>query len=280
MTISSSFTTLIKSSYSTNFYYKAMNFAFNKMYGRYNMLHYPLFKSKNDDLMQAQSNLTDYCVSKLPSLKNKRILDIGCGNGVQSIYLCNNYSPKHVIGVDINSDSISIAQDEKNNNNIDKVDFYVDNAQDLVNIEDNSIDVILNIESAFHYPDKESFINEISRVLKPKGYFLIADILTTRKRKRRIIPKFWKRKMNLHHWSFEDYKKTFLNSELKITSQDDITRLIVNGFNTYRNWFQTDKDVGRMMIMLIKIFVYLNVRLNVFLFKNRRKYMIFSGVKS
>ncbi len=279
MTISSSFATLIKSSYSTDYYYKAMNFAFNKMYGEYKMLHYPLFKSKEDTLMEAQTNLTDYCISKLPSLKGKKVLDVGCGNGVQSIYLFNNYSPRHVIGVDINSDSISIARNEKANNNLDKVDFYIDNAQDLVNIEDNSVDVILNIESAFHYPDKKSFINEIFRVLKPKGHFLIADILTTRKSKR-ILPKFWYNKMNLHHWSIEDYKKTFNNSKLKINSQDDITQLGINGFNTYRNWFNTDKNVGSMMTLLIKIFVFLNVRLNIFLFRRRRKYVIFSGIKS
>ncbi len=279
MTLSSSFATLIKSSYSTNYYYKAMNFAFNKMYGEYNMLHYPLYRSKDDTLMQSQTNLTDYCVSKLPSLKGKKVLDIGCGNGVQSIYLSNNYSPEHVIGVDINSDSISIAKDEKKNNKIKKVDFYIDNAQDLINIKDNSIDVIVNIESAFHYPDKKSFIKEVSRVLKPNGHFLIADILTTKKGKS-IIPVFWHKKMNLHHWSIEDYNTSFLNSKLKIHLQDDITQKVINGFGTYRNWFSTDKNVSMMMTMLIKIFVFLNVRLNVFLFKNRRKYVIFSGIKA
>ena len=279
MAFYSTIATLIGSSLSTNYFYKAMNFAFNKLYGEYNMLHFPLFKSKTDSLIQAQINLTDYCISKLPSLEDKKVLDIGCGNGVQSIYLYNNYSPKQVIGVDINSDSISIARDEKKNNNLDKVDFYIDNAQKLTNIKDNSIDIVINIESAFHYPDKGSFIKEISRVLKPNGHFLIADILTTKKGKR-ILPKFWYKKMYLNHWSIEDYNNTFQNSKLKINSQDDVTELIISGFNTYKNWYSTNKRVGVVLYAIMKIFIVFNVRINVYLFKNRRKYIIFSGIKS
>ena len=86
--------------------------------------------------------------------------------------------------------------------------------------------------------------------------------------------------MNLNHWSIEDYNKTFLNSKLKLNLQEDVTDSIISGFKTYKNWFSTDKHVGALLYVLMKIFVVLNVRINVFLFKYRRKYIIFSGVKS
>ena len=86
--------------------------------------------------------------------------------------------------------------------------------------------------------------------------------------------------MYLNHWSIEDYNNTFQNSKLKINSQDDVTELIINGFNTYKNWYSTNKRVGVVLYAIMKIFIVFNVRINVYLFKNRRKYIIFSGIKS
>lgn len=280
MNLITHFFTLFKSSLSTDNFYKGMNHAFSNMYGEYCMLHYPLYKDEKDNLLQGQMNLTDYCVSKLPSLKNKKVLDISCGNGIQSIYLRNNFSPKHIIGIDFNSHCISIAENEKKNNKLDNIDFYVDNAQNLSKIDDNSIDIVFNIESAFHYPDKVKFINAISRVLKPDGCFLIADIITTKKNKR-LLPFTWhKKNMNYHHWTVNDYIRTFFNSGLSINLQDDITESVINGFKTYKNWFQNKRSIGIILYTFIKLFIIVNVKINVFLLKSKRKYIIFTGMKS
>ncbi len=58
-----------------------------------------------------------------------------------------------------------------------RISFKQDNAQELNTIPDHSVDVMICIESAFHYPDKNAFFKQIKRVLHPDGVFLIVDII-------------------------------------------------------------------------------------------------------
>jgi ubiquinone/menaquinone biosynthesis C-methylase UbiE len=166
---------LIGAGFTSRHYYESMNLALKRLNNEYTMLHYPFYVNESDSFFQAQKNLTDYCISLLNPLKNKEILEIGCGNGVQAIYICTNYHPLSITGIDLSNGSIEIANSEKERTKINNVFFYVDNAQDLTHISSDSIDVILTIESAFHYPDKPAFLKEVYRVLKPGGEFLIAD---------------------------------------------------------------------------------------------------------
>jgi len=173
-----------------NQYYESMNMALKRMNNGYTMLHYPYYVNDSDSFMKAQANLTDYCISLLDPLENKEVVEIGCGNGVQSIYICQNFKPARITGIDLNEANIKIAESEKERANEEKVRFIVDDAQNLKHIPSESVDVVLNIESAFHYPDKTAFLKEIHRVLKPGGQFLIADLLSTCNERSRIT-KLW-----------------------------------------------------------------------------------------
>ena len=77
----------------TGNYYKSMNEALLRLNNEYTMLHYPFFRSTSDSFLEAQANLTDYCMSLLPSVSGKKVLEVGCGNGVQAIYLHEKYTP-------------------------------------------------------------------------------------------------------------------------------------------------------------------------------------------
>ena len=55
------------------------------------------------------------------------------------------------------------------NNSSEKTTFMLDDAQKLEQIGDNSVDLLICIESAFHYPDKHAFFSQIKRVLRPDG---------------------------------------------------------------------------------------------------------------
>ena len=163
-----------------------MNMALKRLNNEHTMLHYPLYVKESDSFMQAQKNLTDYCIELLNPIENKEILEIGCGNGVQALYVNNKFNPLKITGIDLSKANIEIANFERENAKVNNVRFLVDDAQNLIHIPSNSIDVLLNIESAFHYPDKPAFLKEVNRVLKPGGQFLVADILSTRRRVREL----------------------------------------------------------------------------------------------
>lgn len=268
---------LTKTAFATGDYYKSMNAALKSINGDYHMLHYPFYKDNEDSFSQAQNNLIEYCINKFSMSADKDLLDIGCGNGVVALYVADNYSVNSVVGVDLNSNNVKIANEEKKKRNINNVNFIEGDAQNLSKIKSNSIDIIINIESAFHYPQKDLFIDEICRVLKPRGQFIIADILTTAKENRLL--KSWKKRMNYYHWSFTHYRDAFNRSNLKLYSNDDITDKVILGFIVYKNYFNAFSKNGYLRDTLLKLFFIINVKLNIRLLKTKRRYYIFFGEK-
>jgi ubiquinone/menaquinone biosynthesis C-methylase UbiE len=259
-------------------YYESMNLALKRLNKEHTMLHYPLYINESDSFIQAQKNLTDHCISLLDPLKNKEILEIGCGNGVQALYINANHNPLRIIGIDLNKANIQIALEEKERAKADNVQFMVDDAQNLKHIPSDSVDVLLNIESAFHYPDKPAFVQEVHRVLKPGGQFLIADILSTRE-KREGIMKIWGKPMVHNFWNWDRYDEEFQKSELEIKFHEDISQQVRKGWSIYRNWLP--KITGKSFIMNVafRIFYIINARLNIYFLHNRQQYFIFVGYK-
>jgi len=238
------------------------------------MLHYPYFKEEGDDFFQCQKNLTDYCIEKIGDINGKKVLEIGCGNGIQALYIMEKYKPSEIIGVDLNEDNIKIAQKELEKRDIKNVRFIVGNAQELFDIDGSSIDIVLNIESAFHYPDKKLFIEQIHKVLIPGKKFVIADIIKKSDKKRRN--NVWKKRMHFNHWSELDYRKTFQDVGLNLDSVEDITDHVVVSFYRCIEWF---KKSGVIKNVFVRIWGMIMLRLNAHLLKKKQSYYIFVGSK-
>ena len=157
------------------------------------------------------------------------------------------------------------------------VQFHIDDAQNLSNIHSNSVEVLINIESAFHYPDKPAFLKEVHRVLKPGGQYLIADILSTRK-KREGLMKLWGKTMVYHFWNKKQYEEEFLKSELVINYSEDITQHVKKGWSIYRKWIPKIKRELFLQNVVYKIFYTINARINIY-FLTRQQYVIYVGSK-
>jgi ubiquinone/menaquinone biosynthesis C-methylase UbiE len=259
-------------------YYESMNMALKRINNKHMMLHYPFFVKESDSFIQGQQNLTDYCISLLDPLKDKEVIEIGCGNGVQTLYINENHKPSSITGIDLNRNNIDIANSERELSKSENVRFIIDDAQNLKNIPSESADVLLNIESAFHYPDKSAFLKEIHRVLKPGGQFLVADILSTRN-KREGFMKIWGKPMVHHFWNRKKYDEEFENSELEIKSSEDISQRVKKGWSLYRNWLPKIKTKSFFQDVAFRIFYVVNIRLNIYLLHNRQQYLVYVGYK-
>jgi ubiquinone/menaquinone biosynthesis C-methylase UbiE len=267
-------TKLIETGNSTKDYYQSINKSYRKAFSKLLMLHYPFFKDYGETLESRQINLTDHCVSKIASLEDKHVLEVGCGNGTQSIYIHENFKPASMKGVDINSNNIELANSI--NGSHDNLEFIVDDAQQLENIPDNSVDTLLCIESAFHYPDKDRFMQQVHRVLKADGQFLIADILS-RSYKNRYFLERWKRKMSYHHWTEDHYMETFRKNNLQVDYTENITDDIKKGYTGYGKWIERSNFKSLVDFLWFKLFVFIQVKVNMVLLNKRREYFIFVG---
>jgi ubiquinone/menaquinone biosynthesis C-methylase UbiE len=156
----------------------------------------------------------------------------------------------------------------------------VDDAQKMAKIPDNSIDILLCIESALHYPRKNSFLQQVARVLKPSGEFLIADILATSNVKRFGFLERWKRKMSYHHWTESEYMFSFRNSGLSVHFKENITQDIIRGYKGYRKWIQREQFDNYFKYLTGRFIVFIHVSINLLLLYNRRKYLVFVGSKA
>jgi ubiquinone/menaquinone biosynthesis C-methylase UbiE len=101
-------------------------------------------------------------------VKDKKTLDIGCGDG-RHAKLLHEMGSSNVIGVDINEQMIKMAIE--NNRGVGNMSFEVASGDNLQN-EDNSVDVVISNFVLHYFEESYKVFNEIARVLKKDGFFV------------------------------------------------------------------------------------------------------------
>ena len=104
-------------------------------------------------------------------LKGKSLLEIGSGRGGGLSFIASNFPVEKALGVDLNQRAANFCNKHYKTNGLS---FTQGDAQNL-DIPDNSFDAIINVESSHRYPDMESFLAQVKRILKPQGHFLFTD---------------------------------------------------------------------------------------------------------
>ena len=114
------------------------------------------------------AQVTDAAEKYGVAIKDKVVLDLGCLDGAISLgYL--DYGARRVIGVDIDTDAITVAKKYRAN---DRAEFY-ESSIDGIPLEDNSVDTILCFDVFEHVEEPGAMLEEIGRVLKPGGQLLV-----------------------------------------------------------------------------------------------------------
>ena len=105
----------------------------------------------------------------------EKVLDIGCGAGVDTIIAGMMVGPKgSAVGVDLVPEMIVRAESNLQMTNIKNVRFQTTSSEDLP-FPDGFFDVVISNGVINLIPDKESALTEIMRVLKSGGRFMAAD---------------------------------------------------------------------------------------------------------
>jgi SAM-dependent methyltransferase len=129
----------------------------------------PLLISKNEDPQKDTLRFLKFLKKeKKYKLENKNILDLGCGTGRNSNYLAN--LGNSVIGFEISKTALDIARARAKKFSLN-IDYRLADIGQEYQIEDNSIDIILDVTSSNSLNEKarEIYLREMNRVLKKGG---------------------------------------------------------------------------------------------------------------
>jgi ubiquinone/menaquinone biosynthesis C-methylase UbiE len=118
--------------------------------------------------------------------KIKKILDLGCGNGRNLIWLTKQ--DFKVYGFDISKVGIKITRDWLKRKGI-KADLKIGSIYKKLPYKDNFFDAVISIQVIHHQKLKEirKAIKEIERVLKPKGLIFLTVRKAPRKREQKLL---------------------------------------------------------------------------------------------
>jgi 2-polyprenyl-3-methyl-5-hydroxy-6-metoxy-1,4-benzoquinol methylase len=128
-------------------------------------------------ITKAQTNdfrmfyMLPYTLKKLGDVKDKCLLDLGCGEGGYSRALAHKGAI--VTSADCSEVMIEYAKNKAKEEGL-KIDHYVRNANLLNGIGDNCYDTVLCAMMLMDVEDLEGTLKEIHRVLKPKGKVFIS----------------------------------------------------------------------------------------------------------
>lgn len=269
---------LVRAALSLGDYHRIMNDLYEEVFGEHQMVHFPYFRREEETLLEGQANLTDVCLDCFGDLTDADVLEVGCGNGVQSMFVANTRNPRTVTGLDLNPANIALAERIAAQKELANTHFIASDAQNMQELDDASFDAVLNVESAFHYPDKQAFLKEVSRVLKPGGRFVMADILMKPNRRGRLL-RMWEQRLSQNYWFPDSYRQAFSEAGLHIVHEEDITAPVMKGFQSRSGWFRGRRIKGPIRRMLIMAFVRAQVARHLYYLRNVCTYHVFSAVK-
>src|SRR4030042_2151926 len=127
-------------------------------------------KSPKDWYNFVRRREAEMAFSLFPNTKFKIALEIGAGNGVQSVTIAKHCN--HLVCTELNEKSYSWLGQRIVNRKLPNVEYLICDAQDLSQFEDKSFDLIFSSNLLEHVPDLSKCLFECKRVLKDDGVML------------------------------------------------------------------------------------------------------------
>jgi len=104
--------------------------------------------------------------------EKQKFLEVGCGNGAACKHIAEKYN-LNVTGMDVDPEQIknAIRDIEK----IQNIQFFEGDSTNL-EFSDNEYDIVYSSGVLHHINNWKKVLEEINRVLKPKGHYIFSDL--------------------------------------------------------------------------------------------------------
>lgn len=140
-------------------------------------IHIGLYQSDEEPIMDASRRTVAELAKQLESLPAKaHILDIGAGYGGSARYLAREH------GYRVTAFNLSEIENERDRamnqeQGLDHLIDVVDGDFESLPFADESFDAVWSQDAILHSGDRKKVFEEVDRVLKPGGHFVLTDIL-------------------------------------------------------------------------------------------------------
>jgi SAM-dependent methyltransferase len=104
-------------------------------------------------------------------IDGRSVVDVGCGRGGNLWLLDRQHQTGRLVGIDVAASSVRLVRDR-----VPAAVALVGDAERLP-LATASVDVLLSVETSCAYADLDAFLAEVTRVIRPGGWFLHADLL-------------------------------------------------------------------------------------------------------
>jgi len=128
-----------------------------------------------EEMNKHHRELSEWALSKLPTERCERILDIGCGGGMLISLLNDRFGNAEIYGIDISEESVEMAKivnSEIVGNG--RCHITLDSVSDIP-FKDGSFDLVTAFETYFFWPDLDNDLEEAAFKVRKGGYIVIVS---------------------------------------------------------------------------------------------------------
>jgi 2-polyprenyl-6-hydroxyphenyl methylase / 3-demethylubiquinone-9 3-methyltransferase len=119
-----------------------------------------------------------YIKNQIGNVAGKRMLDVGCGGGLISIPFARLKAD--VTGIDAGDENIKVAKNYALRNGVE-VDYHSTSIEEFSEYNQAKFDIVCALEIVEHVSDIKTFVQHITKCLKPNGLLFISTINKTLK---------------------------------------------------------------------------------------------------
>ena len=112
-------------------------------------------------------------IDQIAGLKDKRVLDVGCGGGILAEAMASKNA--EVTGIDMGETNLSVAKLHLLESGLD-VDYRHITVEDLAEQEPGSFDIVTCMEMLEHVPDPGSIISACGKLVKTGGHVFLSTL--------------------------------------------------------------------------------------------------------
>jgi len=172
-----------------------------------------------NDFYNRQTQDDKHLESILNTLEIKngdKILDFGTGTGFLAFTLAKKYSKCSVVGLDIVSETLKRNRLSALEQGVDNLEFIDFDGMTLP-FENYVFDWVITRYVLHHVPDIQYTFNEVSRILKPDGYFFLSDPTPNNLDANRFVDSYMQLRDDGHNkfYTLSEFSEYAVNSKMK-----------------------------------------------------------------